>query len=265
MITSDQISCIIDLLAIVGVIWLYIYYKFFMCKKSSKKNNTSKVKKKNMFVSIDGNIGSGKSTLVSVLKDHYKNNDRIVFVDEPIDEWCNITDDDDKNILDYFYKDKKRWSYTFQNFAFITRISKLLTLDDLNSNKIIISERSPQTDRYVFAKMLYETDYLTEVEYGMYLYWYNFYMTRYKSSIDNIIYLKSSPSVSYERIKKRNRDEETIIDKGYIESVHDYHEHWLQKDNFNVCEIKGDIEFENNDVMKQKIINKIDSFIYRLR
>ena len=41
-----------------------------------------------MLISIEGNIGSGKSTIIDFLKS--LNNDNIVFVDEPVDEWLNI-------------------------------------------------------------------------------------------------------------------------------------------------------------------------------
>ena len=39
----------------------------------------------------------------------------------------SVVDDDNKNILQMFYEDKTRWSYIFQNFAFITRATILLT------------------------------------------------------------------------------------------------------------------------------------------
>ena len=81
-------------------------------------------KKKPIIISIDGNIGSGKSTLINILKDEFRFDENIIFLDEPVNEWLQINDGT-TNILDYFYNDKKRWAYTFQNLAFITR-SKLL-------------------------------------------------------------------------------------------------------------------------------------------
>ena len=38
-------------------------------------------------VSIEGNIGSGKSTLMKNLKEYYKNNNQVLFLKEPVDEW----------------------------------------------------------------------------------------------------------------------------------------------------------------------------------
>jgi deoxyadenosine/deoxycytidine kinase len=53
----------------------------------------------NIIVSIEGNIGSGKSTLLTNLKQQYKTNDKIIFVDEPVKEWSKIRDTDNKNII----------------------------------------------------------------------------------------------------------------------------------------------------------------------
>ena len=42
-------------------------------------------------ISIDGNIGSGKSTLIELLKCHYKGD--VVVLEEPVNIWNNIVDD----------------------------------------------------------------------------------------------------------------------------------------------------------------------------
>ena len=44
---------------------------------------------------------------------------------------------------------------------------------------------------------------------------------------DLIIYLRTSPEKAYQRIKKRNREEELNISYEYIQQLHDYHEEWL--------------------------------------
>jgi len=57
-------------------------------------------------ISIEGNIGTGKSTLLNLLEDKFKN---IVFVKEPVDEWIKLKNNNNENILELFYTDKKRW------------------------------------------------------------------------------------------------------------------------------------------------------------
>ena len=122
------------IIIICSLILIYFIFKFY---------NKNKI----IVISVDGNIGSGKSTLVKYLKSKYKN---LYFLDEPVDEWVRIIDDNDENILHKFYNDKSRYSYLFQNFAFITRANILLNninnLKNLLGKKIIITERSVETD-----------------------------------------------------------------------------------------------------------------------
>ena len=230
------------IIIICSLILIYFIFKFY---------NKNKI----IVISVDGNIGSGKSTLVKYLKSKYKN---LYFLDEPVDEWIRITDDNDENILHKFYNDKSRYSYLFQNFAFITRANILLNninnLKNLLGKKIIITERSVETDRNIFAKMLYDSNNLTDLEYKIYNYWYNNLYPDIK--VKNIIYLKTDPEIAFQRIKKRNRKEEEGITLDYINDVHDYHEKWLSKYNYNICVLDGNIE--NYQTHNNKIINFID-------
>ena len=123
----------------------------------------------NLLISIEGNIGSGKSTIMKYLR-HLKN-DQIMFVDEPVDEWLQITNEENKNCLQLFYENKKKNAFWFQILAYITRLRNLLEIIEKNNDKIIICERSIYTDHHVFAKMLYETGNIEEMEWKTYLYW----------------------------------------------------------------------------------------------
>ena len=78
-----------------------------------------------MIISIEGNIGSGKTTLTKLLKDK---TDKYIIVGEPIEEWLRIRDENDKNILDKFYNNQKEYSFQFQIMAYITKL-KLLNGD----------------------------------------------------------------------------------------------------------------------------------------
>lgn len=81
-------------------------------------------KKQPIVVSIEGNIGVGKSTLIDLLKQ--KLNSSCEFVSEPTDEWSKIVDENGRNLLDLYYTDMKRWAYTFQNMAYITRMHMIV-------------------------------------------------------------------------------------------------------------------------------------------
>ena len=53
--------------------------------------------------SIDGNIGSGKSTILTSLKIIFNNKKDVIFLDEPVSEWEKIKDKNDVTILEKFY------------------------------------------------------------------------------------------------------------------------------------------------------------------
>ena len=234
----------------------YIYLKYFY-------------KNPPIVISIDGNIGSGKSTLVKKLKKNFQTKD-IIFIDEPVDEWLTIKDNNDKNILDNFYKDKLRWAYTFQNCAFITRAIKLIKIINNNKTnyfqkrKIIITERSVETDKNVFCKMLYNEKKINDLEYNLYNLWYD--TITLDVIVNNVIYLRTKPENSFNRIQKRSRIEENTIEKSYIQLVHKYHDNWLSynNNNYNICYLNGNEEFECNDKILDKYINKILTFIKTL-
>ncbi len=176
-----------------------------------------------MLLSIEGNIGSGKSTVIEYLKT--LNDSRFVFVDEPVKEWLEIKDKNGMNALDCFYSDQKRNSFCFQILAYITRLKKLMDVIKNNKDKIIITERSIDTDRNVFAKMLYEDDYLNSIEWVTYNYWFDTFKD--VSKVDKIIYISATPEKCLERINKRNRVEEEGIKLGYLTKCHNYHNDWL--------------------------------------
>lgn len=187
-------------------------------------------------ISIEGNIGSGKSTLVHMLKKWfsmsenkvYNNNgkqENVVFLEEPIEEWNTITNKNGKTMIELFYESKEKYSFAFQMMAYISRLSILKKTIEDNPNSIIICERSLYTDKNVFAKMLYDDGYIEEVEYKIYTKWFHSFIQ--ESKIDTIFYIQTHPSICYERVHKRNRKGEETIPLTYLDRCNTYHNDWL--------------------------------------
>lgn len=176
-------------------------------------------------ISIEGNIGSGKSTLINQLKNKFNFN-FVIYLPEPVDLWNEIKDSSGVTILEKYYKDKLRYSFSFQMMAYITRLSQIKNcIENSPDETIIITERCLYTDRYVFAKMLYDTGFIEEIEYTIYIRWFDEF--KKYTEITNIIYIQTTPQVCVERIHKRNRKGEENIPLDYLESCHQYHEDWL--------------------------------------
>ena len=69
-------------------------------------------------ISIEGNIGSGKSTFVNYLKNNLDEK-KYCIVDEPVNIWKEITDISGNNIISKFYEDKEKYGFSFQMLAYI--------------------------------------------------------------------------------------------------------------------------------------------------
>ena len=171
--------------------------------------------------SIEGNIGSGKSTLIDILKDVNLN---FIYLPEPVNLWNEIKDLDGVTILEKYYQDQKKYAFPFQMMAYITRLSQIKKLKNFDENVIILTERCVFTDREIFAKMLYDTKKIEEIEYSIYLKWFDEFIS--ECSINGIIYLQTKPTTCVERIKKRDRKGENIP-LNYLVDCHDYHERWI--------------------------------------
>jgi deoxycitidine kinase/deoxyguanosine kinase len=74
-------------------------------------------------VSIEGNIGSGKSTFVNKLKLYFHHNTKIIFLQEPVEEWAEIKDKKGTTMLQKFYAEKEKYSFSFQMMAYISRLA----------------------------------------------------------------------------------------------------------------------------------------------
>jgi deoxyadenosine/deoxycytidine kinase len=183
--------------------------------------------RKPIILSIEGNIGSGKSTLLERLKQLYVNDPTIGFIQEPIDVWNTITDSDGKTILEKYYADQKKYAFSFQMMAYISRLSILRNA--MKSNyRVIIIERSIHTDAAVFAKMLFDDKKIEEIEYNIYMRWFDEFI--WDLPPIRLVYVRADPEVALARVIKRARvGEEISLD--YLTNCHKYHEDWLIKRN----------------------------------
>lgn len=179
--------------------------------------------------SIEGNIGSGKSTCLKYLKENYHElNAKIVFVDEPVSCWENIKDANGKNMIEKFYDDPTKYSFPFQIMALTSRFINLNrsiknALKDNSDDKpiIIITERSLHTDCHVFAELLKKQGKIEDVCFQIYMQLYNEYHSNFP--VDTIIYINTTPEICSERIKKRSRLGEEVIPLDYLIQCHEEH------------------------------------------
>lgn len=209
-----------------------------------------------ILISIEGNIGSGKSTMLRKLREMETD---WTFVDEPVDSWLTIRNDAGESLLEVFYKNKDRWSYTFQNAAVLSRglmVKDALTAWNAGNKKsrVILMERCIETDRNVFAQMLHEDKAIDKIEWTLYQNWYAF-IREMVPKMNAFVWIDTDAETSAGRIKKRNREGEGEIPLEYLQSLDRVHRQWLSNDK---PESEGSIVFRSQDV------EEVRAFIHKL-
>ncbi len=212
------------------------------------------------YLIVEGNIGAGKSTFLRLLNEQLD----VHVVYEPHEQWQDV---EGHNLLDKFYSDTSRWAYTFQTYAFITRILEAERQAHTTDKQNLILERSVYSDRYCFAKNAYEMGTMSSLEWTLYKQWFSWLVDTYTVKPDGFIYLQTTPDTCFERMKKRNRSEEATVSHDYLTAIHQKHEQWLiGKDgvadylkDIPVLVLPCDIDFENNQLEQEKHMQAICS------
>jgi deoxyadenosine/deoxycytidine kinase len=214
-------------------------------------------------INIEGNIGAGKTTFINIIKNNILNCET---VDEPVELWKNLKDNDGSNILQKFYEDIPRWAYSFQNLACITRMTKIEeSINNSNCNFIFL-DRSLGTDKNVFEKMLYDNKKISEIEHQMYNFWCDFYYKYVRKNLNNItIYIRCNPEIALERIHKRGRTEEQNISLEYLKDLHNYHEQWLINNDPNIIIVDSNKNFETDTDYQKELLISIVKQINNIR
>ncbi|KAL0851523.1 hypothetical protein ABMA28_007313 [Loxostege sticticalis] len=176
-------------------------------------------------VFVEGNIGSGKTTFL----EHFRQFEDITLLTEPVEAWRNLQG---WNLLDLMYKDPAKWAMTFQSYVSLTML-------DMHRRPtptpVKLMERSLFSARYCFVENMMRSGTLHPAEFAVLDEWFRFIHRQIPIEADLIVYLKTTPSIVHERIKKRARSEEQCVPLSYIEDLHRLHEDWLINRTLGEC------------------------------
>ena len=166
---------------------------------------------------VEGNIGSGKTTLI----DSLKNIPNLELLTERIADWKNVGG---HNLFNLVYTGGLKYHYLFQMTVLRSQLMDKLARTD---KKIRIFERSPYSSFHVFIEGVKHK--IQDVEYKSLEKWFNFATVPEGLNFkpDLIVYLQTTPEIAYRRLSNRERPEEARITFEYIKKIHELHENWL--------------------------------------
>ena len=193
------------------------------------------------FITIEGNIGAGKTTLSHLLSRHY--NARLV-----LEEFA------DNPFLPKFYENPKLYAFPLELFFMAERYKQLKDLiqqKDLFLN-VTISD-------YLFTKcLLFAKVNLPEDEFRLYQRLFEI-INQQLLKPDLLIYLHTPVSRLQQNIKKRNRSYEQNIPDDYLFSIQETYTHYIKQHNLKTLFIDAsNADFLGNDKHLQVVIDALE-------
>ena len=202
-----------------------------------------------MHIGIAGNIGSGKTTLTTMLARHYG--------------WTPKFESVTYNpyLADY-YADIKRWSFALEMYFLSQRLHDVLEIE--KSGEVVVQDRTLQEGVYIFVANNYAQGNLSERDFNTYMDTFNVMMSVVREP-DLMIYLKSSIPHLVSQIQKRGRDYEQSISIEYLSGLNQRYEDWIASYKGPLIVIDADsLDFLNRPEDFAVITDRIDAQLYGL-
>ena len=202
-----------------------------------------------MHIGIAGNIGTGKTTLTTLLAEHYG--------------WTPKFESVTYNpyLADY-YADIKRWSFALEMYFLKERLRDVIEIG--KSDEVIVQDRTLFEGVHIFVANNYAQGNLSERDYNTYMDTYNVMMAVVKQP-DLMIYLKSSIPRLVAQIQKRGRDYEQSISIDYLAGLNERYDAWIAGYTGRLITVEADgLDFLNSPEDFASITDRIDAELYGL-
>lgn len=222
------------------------------CLPIISKNVRSVVGKRPFRVSIEGNIGSGKSTCIKF----FEKFNNVEAHAEPLHEWRDVNG---HNLLGLMYSDMHKWSFSFQHYVHLSRLKIQSSPPSHPNITVKMFERSVQNSRFCFVENAKRQEFLHDSEYEVLMRWFEYTEANLDIDLDLIVYLRTTPEVVFDRMMKRGRAEESEVPLEYLKQVHDSYENWLSKEDVG-CEVLT-IDADRN---LREVMDDLQRYTYKI-
>jgi len=201
----------------------------------------------NKFITIAGNIGAGKSTLVYMLSQRLR--------------WEPFFEPEANNpYLADFYENMSAWGFHSQIYFLSHRLRVYGELTKCKSS--VMLDRSLYEDAEIFAHNLYKRGIMNKRDYETYESLYQS-LVSFLPAPDLMIYLRASTDTLIKRIQKRGREYEKTISVEYLSQLNESYEAWIAR--FSVCPVltipSDNLDFvsmpKHMDLIHKKVEEKI--------
>ena len=203
-----------------------------------------------MHIAIAGNIGSGKSTLTTLLAHHYGWEPKFEAVEG-------------NPYLEDYYRDIHRWSFNLEVYFLKERFRDLIAISQ--TDHTIIQDRTIFEGVYVFMENNRAMGNLSDRDYETYMELFEQMMSMVKLP-DLMIYLHASVPHLVSNIQKRGREYEQTIQLDYLQNLNERYDDFIyNKYQGKVMTVeKDELDFLNNPHDLAKIIDRIDANLFGL-
>lgn len=195
------------------------------------------------FITIEGNIGAGKTTLSHLLAKHY--NARLI-----LEEFA------ENPFLAKFYQNPKQYAFPLELFFMAERYKQL---KDLVHTKDMF--QSLTISDYLFSKcLLFAKVNLDTEEFHLYQ---KLFDIMYQQLVlpDILVYLHAPVKKLQEKIRKRNRSYEQSIPDSYLLSIQDTYTNYIRQHNVKTIFIDAtNADFLGNKKHFQVVLDALDTW-----
>ncbi len=192
------------------------------------------------FVTIEGNIGAGKTTLAHILSKHY--NGRLI-----LEEFA------DNPFLPKFYESPEQYAFPLELFFMAERYKQL---KDLLQTKDMF--QSTTISDYLFTKcLLFAKVNLPDEEFRLYQKLFDIINPQIVQP-DILIYLHTPVNKLQENIKKRNREYEQSIPNDYLFTLQETYTQYIKQHNIKTLFVDAsNADFLGNELHVKAIVDAL--------